>query len=56
MSNLDKGYFARRALEEAERAQAAADPKSREAHEKFQRAYAERASVGERSLVEDESA
>ena len=56
MSDLDKGYFARRAIEEAERAAAASDPKSRSAHEKLQRAYAERASVGERPGVESEPA
>ena len=54
MSEQDKSYFARRAIEEAERAKAAADPESRKAHEKLQRAYAERASVGERSEVAGE--
>ena len=48
MSDYDKGYFARRAAEEAELALAAADPEAQEAHRRLQRAYTERASVGER--------
>jgi len=48
MSDYDKGYFARRAAEEAELALAAADPEAEEAHRRLQRAYTERASVGER--------
>ena len=48
MSDHDKGYFARRAAEEAELALAAADPEARKAHRRLQRAYTERASVGER--------
>jgi len=48
MSDYDKSYFARRAAEEAELALAAADPEAKEAHLKLQRAYAERASVGDR--------
>ncbi len=48
MSDYDKGYFARRAAEEAELAEAAADPEAQEAHRRLQRAYIERASVGER--------
>ena len=56
MSDQDKRYFARRAAEEAERALAAADSKSRSAHLLLQRAYLERASVGERSVPADEPA
>jgi len=48
MSDYDKGYFARRAAEEAELALAAVDPEAQEAHRRLQRAYTERASVGER--------
>ena len=48
MNDYDKGYFARRAAEEAELALAAADPEAEEAHRRLQRAYTERASVGER--------
>jgi hypothetical protein len=44
----DRIYFARRAAEEQERAAAAADPDSASAHRKLQRAYLERASVGDR--------
>ena len=48
MSNQDRVYFASRAAEEEQRAAAASDPKAAEAHRKLQRAYLERASVGDR--------
>ena len=48
MSQYDKSYFASRAAEEAELALAAADPEAQEAHRRLQRAYIERASVGDR--------
>jgi len=48
MSEFDKSYFARRAAEEAELALAAADPDAAETHRRLQRAYIERASIGER--------
>ena len=48
MSEHDKGYFARRAAEEAELANSAHDADSRSAHIRLQRAYTERASVGDR--------
>jgi hypothetical protein len=48
MSEYDKGYFARRAAEEAELAAAAGDPDAEAAHRRLQRAYIERASVGDR--------
>ena len=48
MSEQDKAYFARRAAEEAELAQVASNADSQEAHRKLQRAYIERASVGDR--------
>ncbi len=48
MSDQDRIYFASRAAEEEQRALAANDPKAVEAHRKLQRAYLERASVGDR--------
>jgi hypothetical protein len=48
MAAQDRIYFARRAAEEQELAQTSADPDVAEAHRKLQRAYLERASVGER--------
>ena len=48
MSEYDKSYFARRAAEEAEQAVAADDPDAQAAHKRLQRAYIERASVGDR--------
>ncbi|HKX92159.1 MAG TPA: hypothetical protein VJM15_07015 [Sphingomicrobium sp.] len=44
----DRIYFARRAAEEQDLAVAASDPNVAEAHLKLQRAYLERASVGDR--------
>jgi hypothetical protein len=52
MATQDRIYFARRAAEEEEMALNAADPGVVEAHRKLQRAYLERASVGERPKVE----
>ena len=49
MSEYDKGYYARRAAEEAELALAAEDPEAADAHRKLQRAYIERASIGDRA-------
>ena len=54
MSEQDKGYYARRAAEEAELAERAADAEARTAHLRLQRAYVERASVGDRARVYDE--
>lgn len=48
MSEYDKGYFARRAAEEAELAATTSDPDAQAAHLRLQRAYIERASVGDR--------
>jgi hypothetical protein len=48
MPDQDRLYFAQRAAEEQELASSAGDPKVAEAHRKLQRAYLERASVGER--------
>jgi hypothetical protein len=54
MSTEDRIYFARRAAEEQERAASAADPGVAETHRKMQRAYLEKASVGERPLIRTE--
>jgi hypothetical protein len=48
MATEDRIYFARRAAEEQERATSAADPHVAKAHRAMQRAYLERASVGDR--------
>ena len=48
MADHDRIYFARRAAEEQELASAAGEPQVAEAHRKLQRAYLERASVGDR--------
>jgi hypothetical protein len=48
MADPDRIYFAQRAAEEQELATAANDPEVAEAHRKMQRAYLERASIGER--------
>ncbi len=52
MEQDDRIYFARRAAEEQELASAALNPQQAEAHRKLQRAYLERASVGERPAAE----
>lgn len=54
MSNEDRIYFASRAAEEEKNALAASDPKAAEAHRKMQRAYLERASVGDRPEAHSE--
>lgn len=46
----DRAYFAQRAAEELELAQSASDQEAAEAHRKMQRAYLERASIGERAV------
>jgi hypothetical protein len=48
MSEHDRIYFARRAAEEEKLAIEASDPEAAEVHRKMQRAYLERASIGER--------
>lgn len=50
MAAEDRIYFARRAAEEQELAVISSDPHVAEAHRKLQRAYLERASVGERRI------
>ncbi|MGH6706688.1 MAG: hypothetical protein ACREBP_04020 [Sphingomicrobium sp.] len=54
MSEHDKGYYARRAAEEAELAGVAADTEARAAHLRLQRAYTERASIGDRIRQSEE--
>ena len=54
MSEQDRIYFARRAAEEEQLAKEAEDPEAAEAHRQMQRAYAERASVGERPQTPQE--
>jgi hypothetical protein len=48
MATDNRVYFARRAAEEQALAAGSADPEAAEAHRKLQRAYLERASVGDR--------
>lgn len=48
MTEDNRSYFARRAAEEQSRAEEATDPHAIDAHRKLQRAYVERASVGDR--------
>lgn len=50
----DRIYFAQRAAEEQELAVAASDPDVREAHLRLQRAYLERACVGDRPAAEEQ--
>jgi hypothetical protein len=47
---MDRAYFAQRAAEEQELAQAARDSDAAMAHRKLQRAYLERASTGARPI------
>ena len=52
MNHKDRIYYAQRAAEEQARALAATDTDAAAAHRKLQRAYLERASVGERPSAE----
>lgn len=54
MATEDRIYFARRAAEEQARASAATDPHVAETHRQLQRAYLEKASIGERPLMRPE--
>jgi len=56
MESQDRIYFAQRAAEEQELAQAASNREQAEAHRKLQRAYLERASIGDRPAEGDQSA
>ena len=51
MEARDRVYFAHRAAEEQELALGASDPDTAEAHRKLQRAYLERASIGDRPAI-----
>ena len=53
MSDRDKVYFVRRAAEEAEQALAAGDHQAEMVHRRLQRAYLERALIGDRKIPED---
>lgn len=55
MADQDRIYFAQRAAEEQELAASAPDPEVAEAHRKMQRAYLERASVGDRPAEQHET-
>ena len=46
----DRAYYAQRAAEELDLAQAATDRDAAAAHRKLQKAYIERASVGDRDM------
>ena len=46
----DRAYYAQRAAEELDLAQSASDSDAAAAHRKLQRAYLERASVGDRAM------
>jgi hypothetical protein len=50
----DRAYFAQRAAEELDLAQSATDKDAAAAHRKLQRAYLERASMGERDMQRSE--
>jgi hypothetical protein len=54
MVERDRVYYARRAAEELELALAATEEHAAEAHRQLQRAYLERASVGDRPVDVDE--
>jgi hypothetical protein len=56
MATQDRIYFAQRAAEEQKLAAAAASRDVAEAHRKMQRAYLERASVGDRPGADPETA
>jgi hypothetical protein len=54
MGQKDRAYFAQRAAEELELALAATDAEAAQAHRQLQRAYLERASVGDRPVMVSE--
>ena len=51
MDQKDRAYYAQRAAEELELAMAATDNGAAEAHRQLQRAYLERASIGDRPIM-----
>jgi hypothetical protein len=50
MADQDRIYFAQRAAEEQELARTSLDPDAAETHRRMQRAYLERASIGDRPI------
>ena len=54
MDQKDRVYYAQRAAEELDLALAATDSEAAEAHRQLQRAYLERASVGDRPFMATE--
>lgn len=54
MDRKDRAYYAQRAAEELELALAATDTEAAEAHRQLQRAYLERASIGDRPVMATE--
>ena len=54
MDDKDRVYYAQRAAEDLELALAATDAEAEQAHRQLQRAYLERASVGDRPLFSSE--
>jgi hypothetical protein len=55
MADHDRIYFAQRAAEEQELASAASDPEVADTHRKMQRAYLERASIGDGPAAKQET-
>ena len=51
MAMSDRRYYARRAMQELRRAEAAENPAVVEIHKVMQRAYTERAATGGRSIL-----
>jgi hypothetical protein len=51
MDQKDRAYYAQRAAEELELALAATDSDAAQAHRQLQRAYLERASIGDRPFI-----
>jgi hypothetical protein len=54
MADKDREYYAQRSAEELDLALAATDEDAAAAHRRLQRAYLERASVGDRPVVVEE--
>ena len=54
MEHKDRVYYAQRAAEELDRAIAASDSDAADAHRRLQRAYLERASIGDRPMTQSE--
>ena len=54
MEHKDRVYYAQRAAEELDNALAASDADAAAAHRRVQRAYLERASIGDRPTAESD--